>query len=104
MNEKAKILNLLFRCDEAIQACDEGLKISPENVLLLCNKGNALRDSDNFTDAFDCYSKVLRFHPKNEEALVGEGECLITQGKYQEAADSLMLAISRIIQIIWVQV
>ncbi len=70
---------------KAVQQIDLALKVDPDNVPALNNRGNALNDLRRFDDALASFDRVLRLKPDNAEAHSGRGNTLKELGRYDEA-------------------
>ncbi|GIY62572.1 dnaJ homolog subfamily C member 3 [Caerostris darwini] len=66
-----KCLNKAGRTTEAIAACTEALKIEPENVDMLCERGDAHIDSENFDDALHDFQKASNLNDHSQRAHEG---------------------------------
>ena len=61
------------------------LKIQPNNVKALYNKGLSLGSLGRYQDAIQYFDKVLKIQPNNVKALYNKGLSLGSLGRYQDA-------------------
>ena len=73
--------------NEALFESNEAIRINPNGVAALYNKGSVLANLGRFEEAIDCYDKVLEIDPKLVYALGNKGLTLSDLGKYQEAIE-----------------
>lgn len=66
LTSKAFCLMSLKRYKEALDACDEVLKINPYDVIAVALKAKCLYDTDNFQLAIKEYSKAAELDPQNQ--------------------------------------
>jgi len=69
----------------AIFYYDKALKIDPNNVITLDNKGRALVAQYSYKDAIKCYDKILEINPYDDATLGNKGFALYELGKHLEA-------------------
>ncbi|MFP6685658.1 MAG: tetratricopeptide repeat protein [Polyangiaceae bacterium] len=84
--------------DEALKACDEGLKVAPENVALHIIQGKALFELGRIDEAGEAYESALKYgakRPASEltEALLGLGMVAL-QKKNWSTAKARFVALS----------
>ena len=58
----------LSHFDQAIQAFEKIISISPDQASAYYNLGNVFRDKEQFNDAIDAYTRALELKPDYEEA------------------------------------
>lgn len=83
LDNKAYILEILGRKEEALECIDRYLRYEPSDTVLWIHKGDLLDDSES---AIACFNEALKIDPKNEEAWVKKGYILREIGQYAEAA------------------
>ena len=66
----------------------EAIKRSPEEAVLLYNKGVALEQSGKHKKALDLYDESIRLDPNCSEAWADRGLVLFRLGRYKEALKS----------------
>ena len=62
---KVRALHNLSKYQEAIEWYDKALKIDPNNILALNNKGLALSNLGKYQEAIEWYDKALKIDPNN---------------------------------------
>ena len=63
----------LSKHQEAIEWYDKALKIDPNNVIALYDKGFALNNLGKYEEAIEWYDKALKIDPNNVDALNNKG-------------------------------
>jgi Flp pilus assembly protein TadD len=69
------------------------VKQSPKSAAAWIDLGNALMDSQRFTEAVEAYDKALALEPKNVNVLVDQGTCYRNIGKFEKAVEQYRKAI-----------
>jgi len=83
---KGKILYDRHQYNEALDCYSNALKISPDNIEILLEKGKILGYIyDRYDEAIKCYNRVLELEPDNIDALYYKGLVLDKQKNYREA-------------------
>ena len=78
---------------EEIRLLGQAAKQSPKNAAAWIAFGNALMDSNRFSEAADAYQKALALDPKNVDVRVDRGTCLKNSGRPQQAVEEYRKAI-----------
>jgi tetratricopeptide (TPR) repeat protein len=73
--------------EEAVECYDKVLKVEPNNVYFLTNKGNALKNQGKYQEAINCYDQVLAIDPNIVDAMNGKCDILYNIGKYKKAIE-----------------
>ena len=76
------------RLDEAEKAIEEAKKAFPQSKLLLVERGWLLFYQNQFQEAADTFSDLLKLDKNNQEALQGRIASLKLQGQYAEFEES----------------
>src|SRR5438067_1513718 len=82
---KITSLRLLGRLDEAETATEDALKLLPNNVLLLLERGYVEYIRQKYEKAIEFYEAALKREPKNPEALRSRVDALRLLGRLDEA-------------------
>ncbi len=77
----------LLQHQEAIELYDKALKLDPNYVNALYNKGNTLSNLGKYQEAIELYDKALKIKPDAVLALYNKGTALDNLGRYQEAIE-----------------
>ena len=75
--------------EEALEAVDFVLAISPDNAEGLMMKANILQDYEQPAEAHEYYSRFLAFFPHDERAIYLDAQCFIDMQEYQMAVQRL---------------
>ncbi len=78
---------------EEMRMLEQAVKQSPKNAAAWTALGNALMDSNRFSEAVDAYQKALALDPKNVDVRVDMGTCLKNSGRPQLAVEEYRKAI-----------
>ena len=96
---KGIALAKLGRHDEALQAFDKAIELSPEHVpYAWTSKGDSLRDLGRYEDAINAYDEALELYPKPANAGIaqawkGKGDVLSDLGEHDEAIKAYSAAV-----------
>lgn len=82
---KGYSLDYLGRSEDALDCCDQALKINPADRTAWLNKGVALDHLQRSEEALACYEQVLTLNPDDPEAWYNKGCVLQETGKRQDA-------------------
>ncbi|PYI92516.1 MAG: hypothetical protein DME97_09340 [Verrucomicrobia bacterium] len=82
---KTTSLRLRGRLDEAAAAADDALKLLPNNVSLLIERGYVEHNRQKYEKAIEFYEAALKREPKNPEALRARVDALRLLGRLDEA-------------------
>jgi tetratricopeptide (TPR) repeat protein len=78
-----------LQIDQMAQAA----KMAPKNAQVWINLGNALMDSQRFSEAIDAYEKALVLEPKNVNVLVDQGTCYRCVRQFDKAVEQYRKAL-----------
>lgn len=78
---------------EVMRMLEQTAQQSPKNAAAWIALGNALMDSNRFSEAVDAYQKALALDPKNVDVRVDMGTCLKNSGRPQQAVEEYRKAI-----------
>jgi len=88
VENKAYILEILDRYEEAIECVSSYLKHNPFDAIVWIINGDLLDVNYNdYKGAVDCFNWALTIDPKNEEAWTKKAYALKEMGLYAEAAE-----------------
>lgn len=76
-----------------IDQMKEAANLAPKNAHAWIDLGNALMDSQRFSEAVEAYQKALDIDPKNVPVLVDQGTCYRGTGKFDKAVEQYRKAI-----------
>ena len=76
---------VMMKSPEEIKALEQLAQQAPKNATGWIGLGNALMDSNRYSEAVDAYQKALALDPKNVDVRVDMGTCLKNSGRPQEA-------------------
>jgi tetratricopeptide (TPR) repeat protein len=76
-----------------IDQFQQAAKRSPKNKDLWTNLGNALMDSQRYSEAIEAYQKALALDPKNVSVRVDMGTCYRGTGKFDKAVEEYRKAL-----------
>jgi tetratricopeptide (TPR) repeat protein len=79
--------------ERALQVWNDIVKVRPDDPDILLALGQAYESRDDWTQALDHYSKVLRLRPSRRPALLGRARVHLNQERYAEAEWDLRAAI-----------
>jgi len=83
------------RKDDALLFINESLKITPNNISALLNKGGILDELCELDDASECYDEILEIDKHNKFALNDKAYNLRKRGNIKEALDLVNKALDR---------
>ena len=83
----------LGRQKECVQCCDQALAADPKNIIVLCNKGVALRALKKTTEALACLDECLTLAPAHHPAWYHKSLCLTDQGRDVAALEACNRAV-----------
>jgi cytochrome c-type biogenesis protein CcmH/NrfG len=83
----------MMKSPEEIRQLEQLAKQAPKNAEAWIMLGNALMDSNRFSEGADAYGKALALDPKNVNVRVDRGTCLRNMGKPQEAVEEYKKAL-----------
>jgi tetratricopeptide (TPR) repeat protein len=72
---------------KALDSYNRNLKLEPENLLILYNKGKALAELEEYKKAIKTYDKVLSIYPNNIDALNSKGKALTELEEFNSALE-----------------
>ena len=55
--------------ETSLKGCDEALRINPDDITALNNKGVVLTSQGEYDDAMECFDKVLEIAPEDDVTL-----------------------------------
>jgi tetratricopeptide (TPR) repeat protein len=79
---------------EALKEFETELQLDPTNANAAYEAGEIHRKSARFDQAFERFSLAVKYYPDFEEALVGLGRTLVSQGRSEQALPHLQKAIA----------
>ena len=82
------------RFDESAEYLARARTAGPSDESGLRFIGDALREQDRLEDALEIFTEVVETYPRSALAHAGKGHTLFDLGRYQDAIDSMALAIS----------
>ncbi len=83
----------MVKSPEEIRQLEQLARQSPKSAEAWNMLGNALMDSNRFSEAADAYKKSLELEPKNVNVRVDRGTCLRNMGKPKEAVEEYRQAL-----------
>jgi tetratricopeptide (TPR) repeat protein len=83
--EKGLVLFNLGKYEEALQAFDQAIKLSPKNADNLNSKGVVLAQMGRYNEAIKCFDKAIGQKPSFIVPWLNKAKALGALGKYQEA-------------------
>jgi serine/threonine protein kinase len=75
----------LKRYQEALEACEQALRLAPNNAYTHINKGIILRNLKRYEEALLAYEQALQLAPNSVNAYNGKGNALSGLKRYEEA-------------------
>jgi len=91
-SNKAEAFLTLDRFEEALEAAEEGLKLSPECAELWEKKAQALESMTRIDEAIDAYNEAIKYDSENPETWKALALCLDAQEKWTEVARAYRIA------------
>lgn len=85
-------LNRLELYDDAIQAFDKGIEISPKRIDLWQNKAYSLTKLGRYMEVLKCYEVMCQIDPHNAELWSKKGEIHLALGQINEANEAFSIA------------
>ncbi len=76
-----------------ISQLEQATKMSPKNKDVWINFGNALMDSQRYSEAIEAYQKALGFDPKNVSVRVDLGTCYRGMRQFDKAVEEYRKAL-----------
>jgi predicted O-linked N-acetylglucosamine transferase (SPINDLY family) len=86
-------LATLGRHGEALADFDKLLRLEPQHIEALYNRGRSLQGLKRNVEALDAFDRLLRSEPKHAEALVARGIALLELDRDEEAIGALQSAL-----------
>lgn len=83
--KKAQDLISLSQSDEACKIIETGLKLFPDNLVILCNATDIYRNSGNYSKSLVISQKILDMHPQDWNGYVRAAQDLISLSRSDEA-------------------
>jgi len=83
--EKGVVFFNLGMYEEALQAFDQAIKLSPKNADNFNSKGVALAQLGKYSEAIKCFDKAIGLKPLFPVPWINKAEALHALGKYQDA-------------------
>ena len=71
--------------NEAIECYDKAIKLNPNSLVALYNKGSAVMQLGKYNEVIECYDKAIKLNPNSLVALYNKGLAVMQLGKYNEA-------------------
>jgi tetratricopeptide (TPR) repeat protein len=81
--------------EKALKSLDMALKIDKKYLPALNNKGVALLQLEKYSEAVECFDKVIKQNPADNLAWYNKGYALFCQKNYTESIKALNIFISR---------
>jgi len=81
------------RLSQASDIFESLLLMDDSNPYAHAMLGSIHQQQNHFERAIDCYSRALKYHPKEINTLTNRGECYLHQGNFVEAARDFKAAI-----------
>jgi tetratricopeptide (TPR) repeat protein len=78
-------LNELKRYEEALAACEQAIRLDPNNAYAYTNKGIALNGLRRYEEALAACDQAIRLDPNNAYAYSGKGYALERLGRKKDA-------------------
>ncbi|MCZ3366625.1 MULTISPECIES: restriction endonuclease [Methanobacterium] len=82
------------RREDALFFTNESLKITPNNIPVLLNKGHILMELGNLNDSLKCYNDVLKLDKQNKFALINKASILKNKGYFKKSLKTINEALS----------
>ena len=86
-------LQNMGKLEEAVADYDKALSLLPENKGILFNKALAEEELKNYDTAQECYSQLLKAHPRFDSGYIGRARLYLAQGDTISALADLDKAI-----------
>ena len=86
-------LQNMGKLEEAVADYDKALSLLPENKGILFNKALAEEELKNYDTAQECYSQLLKAHPRFDSGYIGRARLYLAQGDTISALTDLDKAI-----------
>lgn len=93
LNNKAYVLKILNRIDEALEYSSSALRLEPDNNDFLINHANILEFQKDYIRALETIDIVLKNSPNEISALINKGNILNRLGRNKEAVQFLERAL-----------
>jgi tetratricopeptide (TPR) repeat protein len=93
LNEKGFTLKQKGHFEEALEAYDEAIRLSPDFFTAWFNKGVVLAKLGREEDAADAFTRALRIDPDDSDAWANKGGILVHLGRYEDALKAYKEAI-----------
>jgi tetratricopeptide (TPR) repeat protein len=84
LNEGSVLINLK-RYEEALAACEQAIRLDPNDARAYTGKGLALRNLKRHEEALVAYDQAIRLDPTNTDAYTGKGLALGNLKRHEEA-------------------
>jgi FkbM family methyltransferase len=81
--------------EEAVKAYDDVLKVLPNKMAAVVNKGVALRRLGRHEEAMACFWRALAIEPDNLQTWHNAANTLIDQGRFMEAREALRFVLEK---------
>lgn len=79
--------------EEALEACEQAIKIAPDDAEAWLKKGNALADLGRHEEALEAYDQAIKIDPKSGKGWCTKGRALFFLKRYTLARDALYTAL-----------
>jgi len=89
----APMMQAPFPSPVQIDQLQQAAKAAPKNAQAWTKLGDALMDSQRFSEAVEAYGKSLALEPKNVNVLVDQGTCYRGVGKFDKAVEQYQKAL-----------
>jgi tetratricopeptide (TPR) repeat protein len=93
-SNRAVALKKLKRFSEAVESCDQAIKLNPDYAIAYANRGDALQSLKRHTEALHSFEKALALSPGYALAYNYRGNALHDLKRLEEALDSYDRAIA----------
>src|SRR5580693_1077954 len=93
-NNRAAILQLMKRYEEALAGYDRAIAIKPEYVIAHSNRGLTLKQMNRHDEALASYDKALALDPDNDEIHNSRAVLLQQMRRYDEALAGYQKAVA----------
>ncbi len=97
---RARALLDLRRPLEALQACDEAVRLDAGNLTAHATRGEALIELGRHEEALDAYAQVLRIDPRCAPALYNRVQALVRLDETRPCDETLLCALRELEQLL----
>ena len=92
LGDKALILDVLGKHDEALTFFSKALEINPANSITWHNKGLTFVRLNRLQEALDCFDRALEFKKDYAKAWYNKGRCLEKMNEIKKSQECLSTA------------